>query len=135
MIDRLFVYGTLMRAAATVAMGRDMRARLDAEGDWLGAATLGGRLYDLGTYPGLIRSTRSDERVHGEVYRLRDPRASLVWLDAYEGLPVGQTQSGHEYERVVDRTTLADGTHIEVWVYALISEPDRTRVIPTGRWR
>ena len=134
MIDRLFVYGTLMRAAATVAMGRDMRARLDAEGDWLGAATLGGRLYDLGTYPGLIRSTRSDERVHGEVYRLRDPRASLVWLDAYEGLPASQSR-GSEYERVVDRATLADGARLDAWVYSLIAEPAITRLIAGGRWR
>ena len=134
MIDCLFVYGTLMRAAATVAMGRDMRARLDAEGDWLGSATLCGRLYDLGAYPGLVRSTRNGERVHGEVYRLRDPHASFVWLDAYEGLPAGQTRS-HEYERVVDRALRRDGSIIEAWVYGLITEPNGARFVAEARWR
>lgn len=135
MIDRLFVYGTLMRAAATAAMGRDMRARLEAEGDWLGAATLSGRLYDLGAYPGLIRATPNGDRVHGEVYRLRDPRASFVWLDAYEGIPAGQTLSGHEYERVVDRAARPDGSSLDVWIYGLISAPDGARFVADGRWR
>ena len=134
MIDCLFVYGTLMRAAATVAMGKTMRARLEAEGDWLGPATLGGRLYDLGSYPGLIRSTRSGERVRGEIYRLRDPHASLVWLDAYEGLPAGQTRGG-EYERVVDHALRPDGSSIEAWVYGLISAPDGARFVAEGKWR
>jgi gamma-glutamylcyclotransferase (GGCT)/AIG2-like uncharacterized protein YtfP len=135
MIDCLFVYGTLMRAAAGVAMGRNMRARLDMEGDWLGAASTGGRLYDLASYPGLFPSTRNGDRVRGEVYCLRDPSASLVWLDVYEGIPVGRTLSGDEYARVIAPITLTNGTQSDAWVYTLVTEPSATRLIPDGRWR
>lgn len=135
MIDCLFVYGTLMRAAADVAMGRNMRARLDAEGVWLGAATISARLYDLGSYPGLVRATHHGDRVHGEAYRLRDPVASFVWLDAYEGIPAGRTRSGDEYERVVVPAILADGASLEAWVYTLMTEPAASQLVPGGRWR
>lgn len=135
MTDCLFVYGTLMRAAARVAMGRNMRARLEADGAWFGAATIGGRLYELGSYPGLFPSTRSSDRVHGEVYRLHDPSASWVWLDAYEGIPAGRTLSGDEYARIVAPITLASGTRLEAWVYTMITEPAASRLIPDGRWR
>ena len=50
----LFVYGTLMGSAAS-GYGRDMRERLHRESRSYGAATMQGRLYDLGSYPAVNR--------------------------------------------------------------------------------
>ena len=49
--DLLFVYGTLMRVSRA-AMGVRPRARLNREARFVGAATVHGRLFDLGAYPG-----------------------------------------------------------------------------------
>ena len=133
MIEHLFVYGTLMRAASASTLGRDMRARLDAQGDWLGAATIAGQLFALDRYPALVASQQAADIVHGEVYRLRDPAASLAWLDTYEGLPAGKTR-GDEYERSVRQVTLASGPTIDAWVYTWLGDPTVSRRILAGRW-
>src|SRR4051794_6778720 len=49
MTSLLFVYGTLLPGQAPPAM-RDLIARMSD----LGPATVRGRLYDLGAYPGII---------------------------------------------------------------------------------
>ena len=90
-VPDLFVYGTLM-PHATTAYGRDMRARLGREARLMGAATVCARLYDLGQYPGLVPSTDPSDVVHGVVLRLTDSEASLPWLDAYEGVTVGNRE-------------------------------------------
>lgn len=135
MLDRLFVYGTLMRSAAAAPLGRSMRTRLEAEAEWVGTGKVAGRLYDFGRYPGLVRTIPlSQSVVHGEVFRLLDPVSSFRWLDLYEGLPVGLTR-GAEYERVVGSVAVASGTSTNAWVYVWIGSLDRARLVGNGRWR
>ena len=76
----LFVYGTLM-SWAKGALGLNERKRLSREASSLGPATLRGRLYDLGQYPGLIISNVDADVVHGEVFELFRPAVTLQWLD------------------------------------------------------
>ena len=96
--QNLFVYGTLM-STATGALGRDMRLRLRREARLLGAATMPGRLYDLGRYPGLVAATETADVVHGEVLALVDPAATLPWLDDYEGVGSDAAAAG-EYRQI-----------------------------------
>lgn len=115
----LFVYGTLM-STATGFLGQTQRARLAGESEPVGPAAVGGRLYDLGRYPGLVvtspvsvagRSARvqpvsgaasgegARDIVFGEVVKLIDPRRSLRWLDTYEGVYGDGGRAGDEYLR------------------------------------
>ena len=140
MLQNLFVYGTLMRAAADARLGRTERARLEAAGEWLGPARITGCLYDLGAYPVLVAppadvAARPDHAtVHGEVFRLRAPAMTFRWLDVYEGIPPGKT-TGAEYERGIAKVHLDDGDQIEAWVYRSFGPIGRARHIPNGRWR
>ncbi len=133
MTANLFVYGTLMRVAAASALGRDMRDRLDRESNWVGAATVAGRLYNCGSYPGLVAGETPGERVHGELYRLRDPDAVFRWLDPYEGLSCGQL-IGTEYERLVVPAQLDTGAHTDAWIYRYLKAVDPSSHLPDGRW-
>jgi gamma-glutamylcyclotransferase (GGCT)/AIG2-like uncharacterized protein YtfP len=128
----IFVYGTLM-SAATGSLGRDMRLRLRREARSAGSATVQGVLYDLGTYPGLVRSADPSDRVHGEVLALIDPAATLPWLDDYEGVGRGQASAG-EYLRVVEHARLASGASLEIWLYLLQRPLRGLPRIPGGRW-
>ncbi len=133
MTDHLFVYGTLMRAAARSRLGGGQRARLDAAAQWLGPALMAGRLYDQGRYPLLTATADAQDVVHGEVYRLRAPADVFGWLDPYEGIPVGAT-AGKEYARLVRPATLGDGAALDAWVYlSTIAAPALPR-IAGGRW-
>ena len=113
----LFVYGTLLSTA-----GHPMGARLEREALRLGDATMRGRLYSLGLYPGLVE-TLGLERVRGEVYRLFEPARALAWLDAYEG--VGEP--GASYCRVERTAHLASGKRIASFVYLYTGDPAQLR--------
>lgn len=128
----LFVYGTLMSAASD-ELGRPMRERLQREARSLGAAAIHGRLYDLGDYPGLRDGTGNGEVVHGEVFRLDDPEAVFLWLDAYESI-VPNDPAASEYERARRSVTLADGTTVTASVYLYRTQPAQEGYRPDGRW-
>lgn len=128
MTDLLFVYGTLMSHTGT-----PKARQLMAEADSLGPARIAGRLYRIDWYPGLVEAP--DGIVHGEVVRLRTPQASLVWLDAYEGIVPGDTQQNrNEYERVLRPVTLADGRQCEAWVYLYVRDVSACTPVADGRW-
>ncbi len=85
----LFVYGTLMRDASGV-FGQTERDRLRAESTSAGSATMSGKLYDLGQYPGLVIGPGGGA-VQGEIITLVDPARTFTWLDLYEGIEPSQS--------------------------------------------
>lgn len=109
--DCLFVYGTLMPA-----LSHPMALRLASESRFLGAATVRGRLYDLGDYPGAVPSADPADRVHGALFRLSDPARSLRWLDAYEGCGEDDAEP-HAYQRVITSAFLECGQTTDAWIY------------------
>jgi gamma-glutamylcyclotransferase (GGCT)/AIG2-like uncharacterized protein YtfP len=123
----LFVYGTLMSHTNT-----EKARALMAEADSLGPATIPGVLYRISWYPGLVEGTGL---VHGEVFRLRDPARSLVWLDAYEGIIPGDGPGNrNEYERVERRVRLDTGTDVTAWVYLYRADITGCAPVADGRW-
>src|SRR5262249_3869026 len=65
MNPHLFVYGTLLSRVR-----HPMGVRLRREASLIGAASIQGRLYSLGRYPGLVESADAGDIVHGEAYAL-----------------------------------------------------------------
>lgn len=130
---RLFVYGTLRRDPS-----HEMFHLLAKHARFLGEATVPGRLFDLGDYPGMIVP---DERGHvlGEVYDV-DPAhwpSVIERLDRYEGCAAGDPEP-HEYRREIVLATLASGPQVPVWAYVLNHAPSRVREIVSGdylSWR
>ncbi|MEW4528969.1 gamma-glutamylcyclotransferase family protein [Maioricimonas sp. JC845] len=76
----VFVYGTLMRG--------DCRHRVLAGQEFLGEARTEGRyrMFDVGSYPGLVEST-DGLAIEGEVYRVDND--CLRVLDQVEGVELG----------------------------------------------
>ena len=123
----LFVYGTLRAAGAGSPAAKGPAARrLAAEATPLGAARARGRLYHLGSYPGLVSGGCQDGWVRGEVLRLHRPEQTLAWLDRYEG---------GEYRRSARYVWLADGRRLQCWLYRYVAAlPRRGRRIASGDW-
>jgi gamma-glutamylcyclotransferase (GGCT)/AIG2-like uncharacterized protein YtfP len=124
----LFVYGSLMSAA-----GHAMGTRLRAEARLVGPATMQGRLYRVGWYPGAVESAEPGQRMHGEVYALDDSAKSLAWLDDYEGIVPGDQQAG-EYRRLERGVRLATGEELIAWVYLYQKDVAGLAPVPDGRW-
>ena len=109
----IFVYGTLRRE-----LGLGLSQLLRSKGEFIGAATLQGRLYDVGHYPAAIPSEQSNDEVSGDVYRLAQPGPVLAILDEYEGCDPGATEPT-QYRRILASVRLSsDGREIEAWFYA-----------------
>ena len=122
MSDYLFVYGTLRK-------GHARAHRLLGAARFVSRGTVSGKLYDLGDYPGLRKTTRSGTRVGGEVYELAgpDPERRLAILDRYEGA---------EFRRARVVVRLHDGRRHRAWAYVLVNQPPKgARPIPAGVYR
>lgn len=138
MTDVLFVYGTLRRAAAAASLGRDMRARLEADAVWLGLARMPGCLFDLGDYPAMRAPEAPGDVVRGELYRLADPAAAFRWLDPYEGIAEGLADP--EYRRAIqiaqcDAPQWDGARSVEAWVYLYRRPLAAARRIADGEWQ
>jgi len=111
----IFVYGTLMR-------GYTLHAALAAGATFLTTGHVGGRLLDLGHYPGLVAGAG---RVQGEVYRLDEPQL----------LPLLDREEGYNFVRCRAIVTLAGGRRARVWLYRYRGPRERASVIPDGDYR
>jgi len=130
---RLFVYGTLRRDPS-----HDMFHLLAKYGRFMGDATVSGRLFDLGEYPGMISSDNAGQVV-GEVYEI-DPTCwdrVIARLDEYEGCSPEDPQP-HEYRRELVNTRLTSGRMLPAWAYVIAGLPEKQREIKSGdylAWR
>jgi len=108
--DLLFVYGTLKRRSR-----HPMAKRLAQSARHVGAATIAGRLYNLGRFPGLKEPRSAHDQVAGDVYDLgENADRTLQEMDAYEN---AESPPPTPYERQQATVTLDDGSVMTVWVY------------------
>jgi Uncharacterized conserved protein len=84
-IYRLFVYGSLRSG-----MHNEVFTFISSYFELEGMASVHGKLYDLGDFPGAVPSTGKDQII-GELYRIED-EADFDWameqIDDYEGYVV-----------------------------------------------
>jgi gamma-glutamylcyclotransferase (GGCT)/AIG2-like uncharacterized protein YtfP len=126
--DHLFVYGTLLPDLGPESV-RELVGRLRS----LGAASVPGRLYDLGDFPGAVLSDEAG-RVQGQVFELPADPALLAALDAYEGFDPGRPETSL-FVRVRHTVTLAVGGTVCCWVYAFNDNPGPAHLIEDGDYR
>lgn len=127
MTHHLFVYGTLSPQHAPPEIAATVR-RLRP----VGAASVRGRLYDLGEYPGAILSKSSRSVIRGEVFELPSDAQTLSSLDNYEGFEPGKPRSSLFVRRTWP-VVMDDGTRLRCWVY--VYNGDTRRALPVQRGR
>jgi gamma-glutamylcyclotransferase (GGCT)/AIG2-like uncharacterized protein YtfP len=123
----LFVYGTLMRGSRS-PYAQLLRARAR----FVSKASVAGRLYHLGRFPGAVFGEGGRARVHGEVFRLSGG-ALLAALDAYEGCGGVGTKPDLFY-RVIVEAQLARGGTLSAWAYPFAGPVEGRPLIASGRF-
>jgi gamma-glutamylcyclotransferase (GGCT)/AIG2-like uncharacterized protein YtfP len=126
MKDYLFVYGTLLPGRAPNVL-RGIVEQLVS----LGAATMPGRLYDFGRFPGAVFDEATQSRVLGHVYGLPPGDEILATLDRYEDFDP-QHPAASLFVRKRRRIQLGDGSDLSCWVYLYNRDPSGARIIPSG---
>ncbi len=121
----LFVYGTLRRSAA------HPMHRLLLPAAFVGPGRFQGKLYDLGRYPAAVASADPADTVHGEVYLLHAPAATLAALDRYEGCSPDEP-APHEYVRAAAAIRLDTDSRLVAAQIYLYNRPTAhlTRIEP-----
>jgi gamma-glutamylaminecyclotransferase len=111
----LFVYGTLKRGGCRHGPLAGQR--------FLGEAHTAPqyRLYDLGSYPGLVRAEDGGV-VHGELYEV--DRELVPLLDRLEGAPAWFDLAPVEIA----------GRAGPAWAYYIVQIPEGRRIVADGRW-
>lgn len=105
----LFVYGTLRKD-----YDLKLKNRVSEDMQYVGQGKVGASLYDIGRYPGAVRSSSGDEVV-GDVFLMNDPERVLRILDKYEGITADGRHS--EFVRKRNRVRLRSGKQVNAWVY------------------
>lgn len=88
---------------------------LRRKSEFIGEGWISGKLYDLGSYPGLVFDPEGGQSVRGEVYRMYQPELLLPVLDYYEMIDPKQAET-NEYKRTLLPISIADQTK-DCWTY------------------
>jgi gamma-glutamylcyclotransferase (GGCT)/AIG2-like uncharacterized protein YtfP len=101
----------------------------------VGTGRIGGRLYDLGEYPGAICAAgEGGEYVKGELYEVRDAELATSILDEFEEFSARRPRQSL-FVRIVAPVTLEDGRKVNAWVYVYNKPIEESRLIPSGDYR
>ncbi len=126
-MPRVFVYGTL-RAGEVNDLNTAAQRRGIAAPTLLGTGTVAGRLYDFGTYPGLVLDAASGPVV-GDIYEI--PDALLPVLDEIEEVYPGQASLFVREEQ----TVLHNGQPVACLLYPVAGSAVATLPrIDSGDW-
>ena len=128
MTHHLFVYGTLSPRHAPLEIAATVR-RLRP----VGQASVRGRLYDLGEYPGAVLSEKSRSVIRGEVFELPGDRSTLTSLDSYEGFEPNNRSSSLFLRRAWP-VTMDDGKKLRCWVYVYNGTMKAAQPLRSGRY-
>jgi len=122
----LFVYGTLLSNIPS-SMSKFLRRRASL----VGKATVAGKLYDLGMYPGFVAG--GEEKVVGELYLIKADGAeqTMEMLDAYESV-TGEAED--EYRRVTIEARVGGGGTFTAETYEFTGSVTAKDVIPKGNY-
>src|SRR4029077_16510387 len=96
-------------------------------------ATVKGRLYDLGEYPGAILSEKSRSVIQGEVFELPGDEGTLTSLADYDGFEPEKRNSSLFLRRTWP-VTMNDGKRLRCWVYVYNGTMKDARPVRSGRY-
>ncbi len=120
---RVFVYGTLLKGMS--------RSHSLNTSKFEGLGMIKARLYDLGSYPGIVESNNS---VFGEIYDVDS--TTLLALDHIEGYDENYSERSLYIRREVEVTSLNDGSSLKAYTYFYnTSDLDNYYEISSGDYR
>lgn len=106
---------------------------LRSRSEFVGEGWINGKLYDLGSYPGLVYEAEGDKSVRGEVYRMHRPDLLLPVLDYYEMIDPAQP-AHNEYKRSLLPITMFDQIQ-DCWTYVFQQSVAAFPEISSGDYR
>src|SRR5216684_9386847 len=117
MTEYLFLYGTLKPNEAASDVAETVRTLRR-----VGSATVPGRLYDFGDYPGAVIDQSAKTSIKGELFELPNDDSALKALDDYEEFNRTDRKNSL-FIRTRTVATLHGGRQLNAWVYVYNRNP------------
>lgn len=127
--NHLFVYGTLR-----LGFSNHYAQLLQKNAIHKGRATINGKLFDVGGYPGIIRSTISHELITGDIFEFPFDSDLMAVLDEYE-MCSSTYPEPQEYKREIIKITTNNASIIRCWVYIYNWEISHHTRIQSGDYK
>jgi gamma-glutamylcyclotransferase (GGCT)/AIG2-like uncharacterized protein YtfP len=129
MKERLFIYGTLLPEYASDEIAGSVKRLV-----CVGEASVSGRLYDLGEYPGAVLDPSAKTKVFGRVYELPNNTSTLRALDSYEEFyPNDLDKSLFVRKQIL--VNLSSGERVPCWVYVYNRDPGAAPLLTDGNYK
>ena len=130
--EYIVFYGTLMRGPRPFLGAQQNIPSLDSKICYVQDCEIGGHLYDLGSYPGLVetRIEKDPPQVRGELYEVLD-QSALLMLDEYEGFDRDEPEISRYVRKLID----VRNQSVRAWCYFYNWDLDQDLLIPSGNWR
>lgn len=125
-MELLFVYGTLLDPKNQVAKFLQSNAEFYADGYFRG------KLYNLGEYPGAVKSNNPEDKVYGSVFALEKPETVLSMLDEYEETG-DQFAEPNEFIRTKTEIVVGKNEKLLCWIYLYSRSTENLSPIKTWR--
>jgi len=126
---RLFSYGTLLTGALDPQIDRLLAQHCRSRYP----ASVQGRLYCLGRFPGALPSHHRNDRIRGEILELERPQRCLPMMDRYEGADPNRPERGLFRRRPAQARPPA-GARVRAEIYWYHGPLTTARRIPDGDW-
>lgn len=126
MSEYLFLYGTLLPTEAAEEIAHVVRRF-----HHVGSASVPGRLYDFGDYPGAVLDPSSPTSICGELVALPTDETLLGELDRYEEFQPANPEASL-FIRKKTKVMVTDGRSFEAWIYVLNRDPGDAPIVRGG---
>lgn len=127
--SHLFVYGSLLTGSK-----HSMADFLSENATLIMTGYFKGKLYEVNGYPGAIYTGQDEERVFGQIVKLRNDERVLNALDRYEEIGA-DFPVPNEYVREIIQVVGHSGELLHCWVYLYNWPVDALIHIPSGNYR
>jgi gamma-glutamylcyclotransferase (GGCT)/AIG2-like uncharacterized protein YtfP len=124
----LFAYGLLMGKTGSFVVDGVLKTQLVP----VSRATIRARLYDLGDYPGARASDDPAHRVHGTLFRLRNPGVALPVLDRFEAFHPRRPTRSEFVRQIASVSRPRLRAPVRAWVYYYNGHPLASALVPGG---
>ncbi|ULC58463.1 gamma-glutamylcyclotransferase [Flaviramulus sp. BrNp1-15] len=98
---------------------------LASHAQFIGKGYCYGKLYMISWFPGAILSNNTSEKVHGMLFKIKNPETVFKALDDYEGV------DEHLFKRVTT-TAFVNNKPIPTWVYVYNYPTTHLKLITSG---
>ncbi len=110
----IFVYGTLMSGYPK----NPFKDFLKKNANFMGKAKCKGKLFRIGTYPGLVENGENEDfEVYGEVYEIIDTKTFFDQLDDYEEYIPMDAENSIYKRNLIKVKLISSGEEFNCWAY------------------